>query len=78
LRKFQSAAKMNSAYPLLSLYLTNSKSRINAGADKQSIVFKAVIVFGFALIAGVVAYLFYPKIKSLRAEERSSSSKQRV
>jgi S1-C subfamily serine protease len=73
LRKFESASKLSSSYPLLNLYLANSRTRINAGADKQSILFKAVIVFGFAIIAGVVAYLFYPKLK-FRREETSSSS----
>lgn len=73
LRKFENAAKLNNSYPLLNLYLTNSKSRINAGADKQSILFKVVIVFGFAFIAGVVAYLFYPKIKLWREEKTTSS-----
>lgn len=73
LRKFESAEKLNKSYPLLGLYLANSKSRIGAGADRQSILFKAIIVFAMGLIFFVVIYFFYPKLKSFMRENYSSS-----
>jgi len=63
LRKFEGAEKLNKSYPLLALYLTNSKNRIGAGADRQSILFKVIIVFGMGIIFFVVIYMFYPKLK---------------
>ena len=73
LRKFESAEKLNKAYPLLSLYIKNSESRIGAGADKQSVLFKLIILFGLGFIAFFIIYLFYPKIKALYTTYYSSS-----
>ena len=73
LRKFERAEKLNKSYPLLGLYLANSKDRIGAGADRQSILFKAIIVFAMGLIFFVVIYLFYPKLKVLVKKDYSSS-----
>ncbi len=73
LSKFESAEKLNKSYPLLSLYITNSKSRIGAGADKQSVLFRLIILFGLGLIAFFVIYKTYPRIKALY--ESYSSSK---
>jgi len=73
LRKFESAEKLNKAYPLLSLYIKNSESRIGAGADKQSVLFKLIILFGLGFIAFFIIYLFYPRIKALYTTYYSSS-----
>lgn len=64
LSKFESAKKLNESYPLLNLYIKNSENRIGAGADKQSVLFRLIILFGFGLIAFFLVYKFYPKFKS--------------
>jgi len=63
LRKFESAQKLNKAYGQLNLYIINSKNRIEAGADKQSFIMRAVFVFLFVLILTIVMFLLYPKWK---------------
>jgi serine protease Do len=68
LRKFEAVQKINPGYPQLKLYVNNSENRIEAGADKQSILFKAILVFALVMIMVICAYFFYPKwIKKLRA-----------
>jgi serine protease Do len=67
LRKFDAVKKMNPGYPQLNLYIRNCENRIDAGADKQSILFKAILVFALVMIMIICAYFFYPKwIKKLR------------
>jgi len=63
LRKFESAQKLNKAYGQLNLYIVNSKNRIEAGADKQSFIMRAVFIFLFVLILTIVMFLLYPKWK---------------
>ena len=63
LRKFESAQKLNKAYGQLNLYITNSKNRIEAGADKQSFIMRAVFVFLFVLILIIAMFFLYPRWK---------------
>ncbi|MCW3119057.1 MAG: hypothetical protein JWM28_3139 [Chitinophagaceae bacterium] len=64
LRKFENVQKLNNAYAQLNLYITNSKNRIEAGADKQSLLLRGIFVFALSLFFIVVAYFFYPRWKS--------------
>lgn len=73
LDKFQHVKKRNAAYPLLNLYIQNSEDRIGAGADKQSILLRLIVLFGLGLVAFFIIYKTYPKIKALY--ESYSSSK---
>ena len=68
LRKFESVQELNKDYPQLYLFISNSKKSIDAGTDKQSFLFKAILLFAIAIIMVVCAYFFYPQwIKKLRS-----------
>lgn len=64
LDKFESGKKINASYPLLSLYIKNSESRIGAGADRQSVLLKIIVLFGLGLIAFFIIFKFYPQLKT--------------
>ncbi|MGC4036786.1 MAG: serine protease [Chitinophagaceae bacterium] len=63
LSKFERVSKLDKSYPLLNLYLQNSKNRIGAGADKQSVLFRVIVLFGLGFIIFLIIYTFYPRLK---------------
>ncbi|MES1214087.1 MAG: trypsin-like peptidase domain-containing protein [Bacteroidota bacterium] len=73
LRKFESVQKLNNAYSQLDLYISNSKNRIEAGADKESFLLRIIFVFILVLIFIVAIYFFYPKLKQWYVVHYSSS-----
>ena len=63
LRKFESVQELNNAYGQLNLYIINSKNRIEAGADKQSFIMRAIFVFMLVLILTIGMFFLYPRWK---------------
>jgi S1-C subfamily serine protease len=63
LRNFEKTAELNNGYPQLDFYMQSCKTRIAAGADRQSLLFKWILTFVLVVILGVLSYFLLQKKK---------------